>query len=410
MPKTLYICYFWINEPLVQTQVLPYLREIRNGGIDVSIVTFERETPRDAETIREALAAEGIDWHWLRYHRRLSVLASAWDIFRGSLFIWNFVRRKKPEVLHGRVHMPTLMGVLARKFSFHKPKLLFDIRGFFPEEYVDAGTWPANGVLFNAAKRIEKWLMRESDGFVVLTENARNILFPESKKEGYDKLGRPIEVIPCCVDFVNRFSGDTNELRIKTRERLGITNRYVIVHLGSLGGLYLTEQIVDFMTAARNKDIGTFALFLTKNDKEVVTSMLRKRGFTDSDFLIRNVGPTDVQSYLAASDVAISFVKAGYSTASRSPTKIPEYLASGVPVLANRGVGDVDRQITSNGVGVLLHDFRMEDYVNALEDLEGMKGVGKRCMETARREFDLDTVGKQRYQRIYQRLISSDQS
>jgi hypothetical protein len=41
--KTLYLCYFWINEPLVQTQVLPYLREIRKGGTEVSLLTFERD-------------------------------------------------------------------------------------------------------------------------------------------------------------------------------------------------------------------------------------------------------------------------------------------------------------------------------------------------------------------------------
>jgi len=33
MAKTLYICYFGLREPLVQTQVLPYLREIGKGGV-----------------------------------------------------------------------------------------------------------------------------------------------------------------------------------------------------------------------------------------------------------------------------------------------------------------------------------------------------------------------------------------
>ena len=46
MSKTLYICYFGVREPLVQTQVLPYLREIRKGGTDDSILTFEPEYGR----------------------------------------------------------------------------------------------------------------------------------------------------------------------------------------------------------------------------------------------------------------------------------------------------------------------------------------------------------------------------
>jgi hypothetical protein len=70
------------------------------------------------------------------------------------------------------------MGALGRKFSRHKATLLFDIRGFFPEEYTDAGIWPENGVMYRAAKRVERWLLEESDGFVVLTDKARKLLFP----------------------------------------------------------------------------------------------------------------------------------------------------------------------------------------------------------------------------------------
>jgi carbamoyltransferase len=39
---TLYICYFGINEPLVQTQVLPYLRQLSAAGVRVNLLTFEQ--------------------------------------------------------------------------------------------------------------------------------------------------------------------------------------------------------------------------------------------------------------------------------------------------------------------------------------------------------------------------------
>jgi len=41
MFKTLYICYFGLREPLVQTQVLLYLREIMKDGVKVFLLTFE---------------------------------------------------------------------------------------------------------------------------------------------------------------------------------------------------------------------------------------------------------------------------------------------------------------------------------------------------------------------------------
>ena len=43
--RTLYLCYFGLREPLVQTQVVPYLRELRAAGIDVYLLTFEPGWP-----------------------------------------------------------------------------------------------------------------------------------------------------------------------------------------------------------------------------------------------------------------------------------------------------------------------------------------------------------------------------
>ena len=141
MPRTLYICYFGVREPLVQTQVLPYLRELRKGGkgeefkgekdgqtrsrgdagtgedvkattpsaeaaatppyqggeLRVSLLTFEPSRAagdvEEFERIRAELRAEGIEWDWLPYHKRPSAAATAWDIFRGAFYIWRRIGR-----------------------------------------------------------------------------------------------------------------------------------------------------------------------------------------------------------------------------------------------------------------------------------------------------------------------------
>ncbi len=45
--RTLYICYFGLREPLVQTQVLPYLRQLATQGMDVHVLTFEPQLSHD---------------------------------------------------------------------------------------------------------------------------------------------------------------------------------------------------------------------------------------------------------------------------------------------------------------------------------------------------------------------------
>lgn len=409
MARALYICYFGVNEPLVQTQVIPYLRELIKDGHEISLLTFEPGGFADDEKrIKQGLAEQGIEWHWLRYHKRLSVVATAWDIFRGALFIRRFIGKNRPEILHGRVHVPTLMAALARKLSSHKPKLLFDIRGFFPEEYTDAGVWPEGGVLYRAAKRVERWLLKESDGFVVLTEKARTILFPESINTDVDKRGRPIEVIPCCVDL-SRFS-TADESRERMREKLGVSDRRVITYVGSFGGWYLTEEMLDLFAAAREHDPSTFVMILTQRDQDKIVSRLLSKGFTESDFFVGGVRAAELPGYLSAADAAVSFIKACYSKQSSSPTKIAEYLASGLPIVSNRGVGDVDALFEENAVGALTDDFSNSSYLKALQQLEAMGDVSELCRQTAVEGFDLETIGGERYRRLYGRLLANERS
>jgi glycosyltransferase involved in cell wall biosynthesis len=295
------------------------------------------------------------------------------------------------------------MAAIARKFSRRKPKILFDIRGFFPEEYTDAGIWPENGVLYRSAKFIERWLFKQADGFVVLTERARQILFPESSETGSDKQGRPVEVIPCCVDL-SRFNGVNGTTRSRIRETLGINGRYVMAYVGALGGWYMTNETVDFFGLLKEKRPDAFALILTQSKREMIEPLLQERGFSANDYLITKVPPRDIPEYLSAADASISFIKNCYSKQASSPTKNAEYLACGLPIIANAGIGDTDLQINGNRIGAIVNAFSDQDFAEAITAIENLGDVSDDCRKTASELFDLERVGGQRYRRIYERL------
>lgn len=410
---TLHICYFGLREPLVQTQVLPYLREIRKDSAKISILTFEtnpRETwtNEQIENERKKLADEGIEWHFLTYHKRPSVPATLYDVLAGANFIRKKLRREDIDVLHARVHVPALMGAIAKKFSRRKPKLLFDIRGFFPEEYTDAGRWKENGLIYKSVKRIEKWLLKESDAFVVLTEKARTILFPESAETGFDKSGRAVEVIPCCVDL-SQFEASNNSLRKRMREKLHLQERRVIAYVGSFGGWYLTEEMIDFFAAAREQDKSSFALILTQRETEKIAAKLKEKGFSEQDFLVTSVAPSEISAFLSAADISLSFIKKCYSKQASSPTKIAEYLASGLPVISNQGIGDLDEMIKTDKVGALIADFNKESYLESLRQINELRkdnNLAQTCRASAKHRFDLEKVGGERYRFLYRRLLS----
>ncbi len=410
--RSLYICYFGIEEPLVKTQVLPYLRELVKGGHEMSLVTFE---PADRVTelqsgrvteLKKELAEQGIDWYWRRYHKRLSVVATAWDVLCGVLFVCKFINRYSPDILHARVHVPMLMAALARRLSRRRPKLLFDIRGFFPEEYVDAGIWPENGWLYRLVKRIERWLMNEADGFVVLTEKAREILFPESVNEGRDSHGRPVEVIPCCVDVAS-FQTDAQS-SVAVRSEIGAGERYVVAYSGSFGGWYLSDEMYELFSSARDADPDVFVMILTQRDAVAVRGRLIEIGFRENGIFVASVSPEEVPRYLGTADVAVSFIKRCYSKQASSPTKNAEYLAAGVPIIVNAGVGDVDELIQTEKVGVIVDTLDREAYLTALSAVRNTGDVSERCRISAAKRFDMRAIGGERYRRLYERLSSND--
>ncbi|MBK9436390.1 MAG: glycosyltransferase [Chloracidobacterium sp.] len=193
--------------------------------------------------------------------------------------------------------------------------------------------------------------------------------------------------------------------RQSVRAELGIEGRKVYTYVGSFGGWYLTDEMIDLFAAARERDPNSFTLILTQRDKEKISNLLTERGFSANDFFVGSVKPSEIARYLDASDVAVSFIKACYSKQSSSPTKIAEYLACGLPVISNRGIGDLDELIEDNKVGVMVDDFSRDSYLQAISGIHKLGDVRELCRQTVAREFDLEDVGGKRYRAIYEKLL-----
>ena len=233
--RTLYLCYFGVREPLVQTQVIPYLRELAAAGLSVHLLTFEAQDVKtwpadEREAVRASLSKQGIAWHALRYHKRPTLAATLYDIVRGAFTTRRLLRREHVDVVHARSHVAAAMGALATRGT--RARFLFDIRGFFPEEYTDAGVWPAGGYLYRLTKAAERRLLAAADGYVVLTEKARQILFPDHTNT--NGRVRPVEVIPCCVDLTNFRAAET-VAREAVRRELNVAGRRVFVYVADAG-------------------------------------------------------------------------------------------------------------------------------------------------------------------------------
>jgi glycosyltransferase involved in cell wall biosynthesis len=394
---SLYLCYFGLREPLVQTQVLPYLRHLAAAGIKISLLTFEpalgqKWTPEDLDEARADLAKQGIRWHCLAYHKNPSMAATLYDIFAGARLARRLIRQEEVDILHARAHVPMAMAMLA---ATPNTRLIFDLRGLMAEEYRDAGVWTENSLPFRLVKKIERYGLRRADQVVVLTRRMRDWLISE-KLAGAEK----IEVIPCCVSS-ERFSAAI------VASEPGRSQRFELIYAGSLVGLYMVEEMGRFFMMIKERLPNAFLRILSASPPEQGANQLRLAGLNQDDFWIGFVPAAEVPAFLRQANLGISFRKSTFAQIAASPTKIPEYLAAGLPVVSNAGIGDMDDLLERESVGVIVRDFTAPELARAAEAAQALTAdadVRTRCAAVARRHFDLQEVGGRGYANVYRRI------
>jgi glycosyltransferase involved in cell wall biosynthesis len=407
--QVLFISYNGMLDPLGQTQVLPYLRELAKKGVQFTLLSFEKPHAFEpagvakSEALRDELQTQGIDWHWLRYHRRPSLPATIYDVLAGYREARSLVKRKQIEMVHARGHIPATIAVWLKVWL--DTKLIFDLRGLMAEEYVDAEHWRKGNLPYRITKSMEVKILAAADAIVTLTERIWPII---SEWEGLRGRTPHHEVIPCCVDLARfRFS---EQERARRRKELGLDDQFTIVYSGSLDGWYLTDTMADFFASVVRRNPKAHMLWLTTGSHDRVRELMRGRNISKENFSVLSVAAADVPSYLAAADAGLSFIKRCVSKVASSPTKNGEYLACGLPVIINEGIGDSDALVDQWQAGVLIEEFNETEFEAAAREIEAMVVAPEarvKARRVAEQLFHLETVGGARYAAVYERVLNS---
>jgi glycosyltransferase involved in cell wall biosynthesis len=258
---------------------------------------------------------------------------------------------------------------------------------------------------YRVTKAAERWILGATDAVVTLTKRIWPII-----KEWDGLKGRVVyhAVIPCCVDLsLFKFN---EQQRAKLREELDLGDRFTLVYSGSLDGWYLTEEMADFFASVVRKRNEAHLLWLTMGSPERVRQLMSTRGISEDQYSIRAVAPKEMPSYLAAGDVGISFIKRCFSKLASSPTKNGEYLACGLPIIINTGIGDSDSLVNDWKAGILIEEFNDRDFDDAwtsIQELANDPNIKVKAREVAEKVFDLNAVGAERYAQLYESVLNS---
>lgn len=397
-PAGLYLTYDGILEPLGQSQVLRYLERLA-GNHRIVLMSFEK--PEDwaererREELRRHVKDAGIVWIPLRYHKRPSALATAYDVARGTLVGAWAVARHRVRIVHARSYVASVIALpLKRLFGL---KYVFDMRGFWADERVDGGLWPAGGRLYRVAKWFERRFLLNADCVVSLT----NAAVAEMRTFPYLQGRMPrFEVISTCADldlFRPAARRDMSDLSQKP---------FVLGYVGSVGVWYLFDEVLRFFELLRERVPRARLHILNRGGHAYIRDRIRALGIDPRLVAIEAADHSGVARAMQRMDAGIFFYKANYSKLATAPTKLGEFLGCGVPCLGNTGVGDMAKILEGEQVGVALESFTRESMAEGVDRLLRLvqaPDIQTRCRQAGLRHFSLET-GVKLYRRVYQQL------
>lgn len=409
--KILYISYDGATEPIPQSQVLAYLRQINKNGINFCWLSFEKNnSPLRVKEKRKSfemeLLKDNIRWFGLYYHKQPYLMAKIFDILNGIIYGSYLIVKQRIKIVHGRGEVSSFICYfLKRIFGL---KFIYDRRGYMADDYVQGGMWKrGKNILYALLKSIDRKLLLSADAVVVLTERIARILVKENAW-----LADKIYTIPCCVDLDRfKFSEEESTAKRKLLAKLKLENKFIFMYLGSLGTWYMLEEMIDFFIASKDKIPNAHFLILTMSDHTIAREAIARKKQISSDFTILNIPHSVMPEYIGLASVALIFIKPVFSKLSSSPTKFSECLACGVPVIINSNIGDCDELIRKNNIGVVADKFEDSIYRKALDELTALMeddlGLRRRCRQVAEEFFPLKR-GVNSYTSIYLKLLNKN--
>ena len=204
-----------------------------------------------------------------------------------------------------------------------------------------------------------------------------------------------------------KFRVDPEQARA-LRSKLSLQDKTVLLYAGKFGHWYKLTEMVGFFSEARGIFPRLHFLILTQNDHGEVRREFARQGLPENTYSLLTLPADETPLYFACADAAVTFRQPSFSTQACSPTKVGEYLAAGLPIVGNTGIGDCDALFDGQGVSVLVSEFTKESYLAVAKELElllsSKNQTRERCRQLADRSLSLQKIGAPRYAEVYEFL------
>ncbi len=408
MKHVLFLSYDGMTDPLGQSQVIPYLKGLTSAGYRFTILSCDKPSnyAEGKDQVFSSLRGFPINWVSIPYHKDPPVLSSIFDLIKMRKAAAEIHRKDTVHMVHTRPGIPPMVALwMKKKFGV---RFVNDIRGFWADERVDGGMWnlqnPVFKMIYKFFRKEEDKSLRAADHNICLTYAAKKII--HSWKH-IPKQPVPLTVIPCSADL-QLFNPDkvSTSVRDKWRVQLGIPHTAtVFTYLGSIGGWYLTDEMMSFCAIAAKEFPAAHFLFISPHRHSEIKDRAAKHGVPENRMHVVRAQREEVATVLSLSHFSFFFIKPCFSKLSSSPTKHGEIMAMGIPVITNSGVGDVAEIVENFDAGFVIDNFTTEEFQRVIREIKAGKGFDLNNIRFGAKEFyGLENAVKS-YREVYDRVF-----
>lgn len=398
MIKTLYLTRNGLLEPLGQSQVMAYLRGLARDYA-ITLITYEKDEDRDDISRMETARAEcdelGIRWLPQRFRPQPKLIAPTLSMLRMVWLLHREVRAGNVQMIHARSYIPAAVALIVSRMT--KVPFIFDMRALWPEELITSGRIRRGSFLHRGMVAAERACLRRAAGTVSLTHAAVEYLlrtYPRDVKHQH------LVVIPTCADL-NRFVPSSSP-----------PETMVIGCLGTmLSGWFRIDWLRAFLEVGHRRRPEMVIELTSRDNPHHLRAALGSE--LAGKLIIAPAHPQQVPNVLHRQFASVMFYAGGeVSELGRSPTRMAEILGTGLPVVANEGVGDVARIIREHRVGILVRSAEPRDMDAAWIELETLLAdpdLALRCRKAAEDVFSLKS-GTESYRQLYANILGGNAS
>ena len=391
MKSILYLSTNGLAEPLGRSQILPYLVGLSKRYKIIVLSNekkFDLRNEKNIKNIKKIVKKNNIIWDYeeFKYNKISKPFLLFSKFIKGCFYCYKY----KVKIIHCRSYLPNLVG-LAIKFFIKKP-VIFDMRGLWPEEIALGISSGRESLVYKILKYLERLNIKKSDHIISLTNAAiYNFLIDQ-----YQLDIQKTTTIPTCVD-IDRFQFyPIKESSTKKFSCIGTI----------LSDWFLIDWLTSFIKCVDEYDSKAIFEIITRDCKETLLSKMALTPNLKNKILIRSATPDQMPKLLISHTASAMFFNSDISKLGSSPTRFGEILAVGRPIICNKGVGDLDKIVEENKVGIIANNPNYEFMMNSVSKLYKIIEdplISLRCRNLAESYYSL-SKGIENYSKIYEML------